>query len=335
MTGVRILTVVAVIAWLAGVWFEPGRATQAYLWSYLLLIGLPLGSLTWMMVHRLTEGRWGKPLLPVAEAAAATIVPMTFLFLPIALGLGYLYPWAHAAGNETLLYRYEWMNPLAVLIRSSLYFAAWVGMVIFVPRLRSQAPEYTGLALVLHLIVCSSMAVDWFLSLEVHFYSTIFGLLIMVSQALFALCFMVWLLCRRGVGPELLYDLGSLMLVSVMLLAYLSFSQLVIVWSGDLPHHSGWYLSRVWGPWAPLAWMLFLVYLLLPFLCLVWGSFKRDPRRLGRLAALTLVVAPVHVLWLVLPALFPDGIQLHWLDLAALLGLSGLWAIFYQRQERP
>lgn len=326
---VRLLTFLAVVAWMAGLWLEPERALRAYLWSYLVILGLPLGALTWIMIHRLTDGRWGRPLLPLAVSAAGTILPVACLFLPIALGLEHLYPWVGNNTEQILIHRKPWLNTTAVLIRAGLYFALWIAMAWYFRRRRSGPPELPGVLLTVHLVVCSLMALDWIVSLETHFYSTIFGLLVMVGQALLAMSVFVLLLAHRGTEPDVLYDLGGLLLVSVMLLAYLSFSQLVVVWSGDQPHRIEWYLPRLWEAWQPVAWSLFLAYLVVPFLCLPWGSFKRDPVKLGRLALLTTVMSPVHVMWLVLPALYPHAPALHWLDAAALAALGGLWCLFF------
>lgn len=265
---------------------------RLYLAAYLFFLSLPLGSISFLKLHSLTGGRWGA-LRPDAERLARATPLCALFFLPVALGLEGLYPWMHPGHDPQLLHRAALFTPAWFWGRAALYFLGW--------SLLAWWPSRPAAGLVLHLALTSLMAVDWVMSLDPHFASSIFGLQVTVLQAVLALAFLTLRQALRRADPGVLYDLGGMLLAAVMLNAYMGFSQLVIVWAGDLSSQDPYYLQRLWGPWGAVAGAIFLAGLLAPFLCLMWGGLKRDPRRLGPVAGLVLAMGMVEWLWLVVP----------------------------------
>jgi hypothetical protein len=173
--------------------------------------------------------------------------------------------------------------------------------------------------------------VDWIMSLAHHFYSTIFGLLFMLLQAVTAYSVLTMIAAWRQdrgtthLEPEAFYDVGGLLLAQIMLLAYLSFSQVVIVWAGNLPHEIGWVQPRVWGAWTGWAVTLLVLHLFLPFLVLMWGGMKRSVRRLGLVAGLVALLSPFHFFWFVIPSFHPHRVPLEPLYLLVFLVVAAIW----------
>jgi hypothetical protein len=191
----------------------------------------------------------------------------------------------------------------------------------------------------------SLMGVDWLMSLDPHWYSTIYGLILVVGQGLSALSFAVAVLAlmapREPMNSVLrtmhFHDLGKLMLALVMLWAYFSFSQFLIIWAGNLPEEIPWYLRRFHGGWRYIGLFLVLFHFILPFLLLLSRGLKRKPRTLGALAAWVLFVRLVDLFWIVRPEFFHPGLDLHWLDIALPVGIGGIWlgTFFSQLRTRP
>jgi hypothetical protein len=194
--------------------------------------------------------------------------------------------------------------------------------------------------LVLYALTVTFWSVDWVMSIEPHWFSTIYGVLFMTGQALAALAFAVAvlvLLARRPplsevIGPGHYHDLGKLLLAFVMFWAYVTFSQFLIVWSGNLPEEVPWYLARLRGGWGAVALGLVLLHFSLPFVLLLSRTVKRNPRTLAAVAVIIVGMRFVDALWLILPAFSRGDFQLHWMDLAAPIGVGGLWIALFARQ---
>jgi hypothetical protein len=195
----------------------------------------------------------------------------------------------------------------------------------------------SGFGLLLYGLTMTFAAIDWVMSLEPHWYSSIYGLLVVVGQLLGALAFAVMVvgwLAKYEPRSELLspthaHDLGNLLLVSVLFWAYIAFSQLLIIWSGNLPEEIIWYVRRTEGGWQWIALALVLCQFALPFICLLSRDIKGHAQRLALVAAAILFMHLVDVFWIVMPAFYHDGLSLHWLDLTALIGVGGSWTAFF------
>jgi hypothetical protein len=345
----------------------------AYLFAFAFCLTIPLGSMAIWMIHIQTGGVWGQAIRRVLEAGTRTVPFMAILFVPLVFGLWHVYLWAdltqiHEAELRHLLERKAaYLNVPGFLIRAAIYFTAWSVVALVLSRgaaivenhadaaAARRLKMYSGPGFVVYGLGMTFASIDWLMSLEPDWYSTIYAMLIVTGQLVPALGFAVaataWLaqyqpVAREPVDPGVWNDLGNLMLASVMFWAYLSISQWLLIWSGNLTEEIPWYLRRTLGGWQVLAWLLGTCYFALPFLVLLSPSIKRDRRALMAVGAGLVLLSVVHYFWLVNPvyAARADGdysahgpISLHWLDVAALTGVGGTtFAIFlWQLRARP
>ena len=274
---------------------------QSYLMAYMLCLGVTLGCLALGMVHQLSGGAWGVVLRRPIGAATRVLPIMTLLFLPIALGMRRLYPWTNAdlvAHDEILQHKHLYLNVPFFLVRAAIYFLVWNTITYFLNAWsleQDRNPDYrvarrmqrlSAVGLLGYGLMITFASFDWLMSLEPHWYSTMYGVLIIGGQGLSAMSFlivaMVWLSRRppldRIVVASHFHDLGNLTLAFVMLWAYFSFSQYLIIWAGNLPAEIGWFLHRTRTSWRVVALGLILFHFAIPFVILLSRAMKREPR---------------------------------------------------------
>lgn len=328
--------------------FDAGQSFQSYLLGFLFCLLLPLGSLAVLMLHHMVGGAWGFVIRRQLEAAARTIPLMAVLFVPLLFGMTELYPWADpqkVAANEHLAHKTPYLNFGFFLGRAIFYFVVWTILALLLSRWSSSQDETGGKAsqrrlqnvsaggLVLFGLTISFAAVDWGMSLEPLWFSTIYGALFIVGGALSSIVLTIIVLAAlrdrkpldQVVTSDHFHDLGKLLLAFVMLWAYISFSQYLIIWSGNLAEEVPWYLSRGRGGWEHVALVLIILHFFVPFALLLSRKRKRSSRALVRVAALVLALRFVDMVWLIVPAFHPGELTLDWLDFVAPLGIGGLW----------
>ncbi len=305
------------------------------------------------MMQYLTGGAWGIAIRRELEAAARTLPLLRPAFLPIAFGMHRLYEWTHAdvvAKDELLQKKVAYLNMPFFLVRAAVAFAVWMLIAHFLAGGRGSRtpPPSTGRStasssssraggLVLYALTVTLTSVDWVMSLEPHWYSTMYGVIFMVNQALGALALAAFAVLRLSrlepvrtfLGGRHLHDLGKMMFAFVMIWAYINFSQYLIVWSGNLPEEIPWYLARFRGGWGALGLAILLFHFVLPFLLLLSRQANRNPRTLAGAAGLLVFMRFLDVAWLVLPAFSAGGFRIHWLDLTLPIGLGGVWLALY------
>lgn len=312
----------------------------AYLCAFLFWWALASGSLAWLMIHRLVGGRWGNLLHPAFVAACRTMPLLFLLFVPILFGMGVLYPWTEPQAQSPLLaHRASYLNPLAFGTRSVACFVLWSALAWYLTR--RDHPLSRGLCalgLLVHAVSVTFAGIDWVMSLETHWYSSIFGLLVAVGQLLAALALGVVTLAVRArrpphpVVPDLadrFNDLGNLLLVMVLTWAYLAFMQFLIVWMGNLPDDNTWYVRRISGDWHALAVILLAGQFVVPFVLLLWRGAKRSATWLGAIALGLLLAYLAGLYWLVLPAFTFEGGILRWQAPVMLLVIGGIWLVVF------
>jgi hypothetical protein len=327
----------------------------SYLFGFLFWWGLSLGSGGIVMLHHLTGGRWGLAIRRIVEAGVRTTPLMAALFLPIFFGLSHLYEWTHAevvAADEVLRHKSRYLNVPFFSLRAVLYFAVWIGVAHFLtrwsyeqdrggdPQVSRRLRALSGPGIVLYGGTVTFAAVDWVMSLEPHWYSTIYGIAFILGHALTALAAAILVAAglsrveplSRVATSEVFHDLGNLLLALVMLWAYVAFSQFLIIWSGNLPEEIPWYLRRTRGGWGIVAAMLILFHFAVPFLLLLSRAVKRNVRALGIVAGVILILRVVDLYWIVMPAFEERGIGPHWSNAAAFLGVGGLWLAVWARE---
>jgi hypothetical protein len=338
-------------------WLTQGRAEflQSYLIAFIFWMGITMGSLALLMVQYLSGGAWGMVARRIFEAATRNLPLMFGLFLPIALNLPVLYEWMRpeAATDPIIRVKAAYLNAGFFFVRAAIFFVIWGALAFFFNRWSKEqddsAPRLpgpkdgrfralSGPGLVLYMLTLTFMSVDWILSLAPHFYSTIFGILMLGGQGLSTMAFTILTLAALArfkplseiVEPDHFHDLGKLMLAFVMLWAYFNVSQLIIIYSGNLPDEVPWYLERMQGTWAPVAWTVFLGHFVLPFGLLLSRDLKRRPTLLSKLALFVLFMRVVDLIWTIGPVFRHAGSTIHWLDFAAVIGMGGVWlALFF------
>lgn len=348
-------------AWLAGVigvlllvvdaYIDRHAILPSYLFVWWFLLGIPLGSMTILMVHNLTGGGWGELIRPPLEAALGMLPVSLLLSIPLWLGLSDLYVWARPAdvsGSPLLQAKVWYLDSTYFFLRAAVYFVAWLALSYFLRKWSfarvadadagdaGRLRAISALGLLLYSVTITFAAVDWIMSLSPQWYSTTFGLLVGIGQALCAFSFAI--VCAawfyRGAHDDLasgFQDLGNLLLMFVMTWAYLAFTQYLIIWAEDLPNEIVWYLPRVQTSWHLIAIFLIVFHFALPFLVLLSRHAKRVPRSLGTLAAMLLFTHFVDAFWLVAPAFHPMGFAVGWSDLFAILALGGIWLALFLR----
>jgi hypothetical protein len=308
------------------------------------------------MLHFLTGGSGGLVIRRPLEAGAATVPLLALLYLPLAFGVSWLYPWARVAatGHQGAIEHSPYLTTSFFWIRAAIYFAIWIAMAAVwtglslrqdsaadpAPSRRLQG--LSGPGAVLLFLTGTFSAIDWAMSLEPQWSSTIYGAMIIVGDALATMAFMIVVSTLLASAPPMsaiatpgrLNDLGNLLLAFVMLWAYMSFCQFLIIWSGNLSEEIPWYLRRTRGGWQWVAIFLIVCQFFLPFFVLLFRENKRRPRLIGRAALWVLGLRFVDLIWLVVPASAdPASPQIPWVELpialVATLGIGGIWIAFF------
>jgi len=300
------------------------------------------------MLHHLTRGGWGLMIRRVLEAASGTLPLVALFFLPILLGLSHLYRWARPDEvRADLLLRHQaiFLNARFFALRAVLYFAIWCVFAWALGRLsarqdRTGDPALTrrmqmiaAPGLVLYCLTATFASIDWLMSLDSRWYSTIYGVYFVGGHAIagmsFAVLVALYLSSRKPMAeafrPIHFHDYGKLLLTFVVLWPYFAVSQLIIIWSGNLAEEITWYRGRLLGGWSGVSLALVILHFALPFLLLLSREGKRNAGRLSAVAVLLLVMRWVDLHWLALPAFSPDRPAFHWLDAATAIALGGIW----------
>ena len=332
---------------------------RSYLVAFLFWLGITLGCLAVLMVQHLTGGQWALVIRRILEAGTRTLPLMAIAALPLLLGMRSLYTWSRPGETDpVILSKHLYLNPDFFIARMVIYFCIWFTLAHFLNKgsrmedaegsrlpITMRLEAISGIGLVIYGFTVTFASVDWVMSLEPRWYSTVYGMLFMVGQALAALAFsviiLIWLSDRpplsRSVQPTHFQDLGSFLLVFVMLWAYLEFSQFLIIWAGNLTEEIPWYLRRMQGVWGHVGLLLVLLNFALPFFLLLFRHIKRRKRSLLTVAGLILLMRLVDMNWMVLPAFGGGAVHLTWMNVAAPLGLGSLWFAYFtwQLQQAP
>jgi hypothetical protein len=373
--------IVALVLCVVGAFLSPAGFWRAYLVGYVFWTGVSVGSLAIIMLHHLSGGGWGVVIRRPLEAAARTLPVMAILFLPIAFAVftHQLYPWTvpEEADLEIIKHKAIYLNVPFFLGRTLFYFAMWWLLQHFLSkwsleqdrtddprerrRLKERMQTVSGPGILLFGFTVTFAAIDWVMSLEPEWFSTIYGLLIMVGWGLTALAFAIVttvILSRderlaRVYQPRHFHDHGKLMLAFVMLWAYFSFSQFLIIWSGNLPEEIPWYMRRLFGGWGYVAVALVVFHFALPFILLLSRERKRRARALILVALLVLVMRVVDLFWTIAPSVMAmphhgggehgaygggmaDAVGLA-LNFITPIAIGGFWLWWYARElaSRP
>ncbi|MFP5262957.1 MAG: hypothetical protein ACLGJB_13720 [Blastocatellia bacterium] len=345
------------------------NATQffrSYLLSFIFWIGIALGSFAILMVQHMSGGAWGLVIRRLLESATRTFPLLVLLFIPVAVGAAWIYPWVRpddaawnlsAEAREIIHHKQPYLNFTFFLVRAVFYFLVWNGFTYFLNKwsleqdrtgvryLTRKMQVLSGPGLLLYGFTVTFSSIDWVMSLSPEWFSTIWGILFMGGQGLSAMAFMVAalvLLSNRKplsdvLAPSHLHDLGKLMLAFLMLWAYFSFSQFLIIWSGNIPEEAVWYTRRLHTGWRWVGLALVLLHFALPFVLLLSRDLKRNGRTLAIVAIAIIVMRYVDLIWLTGPEFNGGHFAVSWMDLVMPFGVGGIWLAFflYQLKARP
>jgi len=328
---------------------------RSYVVAYIYWISIPLGCLAILMLHHLTGGWWGFPIRRILEAGSRTLPLMAVLFIPVLVGMSRIYPWMQPGvipDDWDNHFKRAYLQPEFFTVRAVIYFAIWLTAAYLLnkwsaeqdrtgdPLLEHRMEALSAPGVILWGLAVTAAAIDWVMSLEPHWFSTIYGFLFIVVEVLAAMSFTILVLrllsdyepLKDSTDLSQLGDLGNLMLTFVLLWAYLSFSQLLIVWAGNLRNEIPWYTERAFGGWAPVAVFLLVMHFFVPFLLLLQRSVKRRLHVLALVAAALVVLTFVDIYWLVAPSY--DTLRPHptLMDLFAVVGIGGVWVGMFLRQ---
>ena len=253
LAAIALLAVLVV----AGVLTDARAMLAAYLGAWWFVAGALLGGLGNVWLHGMTGGRWGDVIRPPLLRAARWLPLVCLLYVPALFGVRWLYPWANAAGgtSASVGFQHWWLQPGFFIGRGLVYLVCWSVLALVETRARHRSPGRAAACLLVYVFTVSLAGIDWIMSLQPTWYSSIFGWLLVTGQMLSGMALAILLVNRKAERP-LLPDYGNLLLMYVMSWAYLAYVQYLIIWAADLPHEIGWYLIRQDAPWRYVAWLL-------------------------------------------------------------------------------
>jgi hypothetical protein len=365
--GGIVVGVVALLVAIFGAMRSPADFFHSYIFSYMLILGLTVGSLGLLMLQHLTGGIWGMVIRRPLEAASRNLWLMLILFVPIVMGMKYLYSgndsetgWLNAPkeGEHALTsWQQGYLTQGGFLTRAAIYFIIWIGlMLVFNNWSKQQDQESNGEGLkqrlktlaapgvILYILAMTFAAIDWVMSLSPRWASTIYGFLFVAGQAIAAMALMIAVIVllassepfREIIKKRHLHDLAKLLFAFNMLWAYFAFSQLLIIWSGNQPEEITFYRSRLNGQWGVVAVMVLLFSFAIPFLLLLSRDVKRTASIVSKIAVWMIFMRLVDLYWMTRPEFTSRAVP-TWLDIVVPVALIGLWLGFFAMnlKQRP
>lgn len=351
-TRALIVGVVAALLSAYGAYANTGRFFESYIVGYLFWIGIALGSLALIALHHLVGGGWGFVIQRLLEAASRTLPLMALLFVPFLFGMQDLFIWARpeAVASDPLLYhKVHYLNVSFFIIRTVGYFLIWFVLILLLTgwsrkqdkteddTLTDKIRKLSGPSILLYVLTMTFASIDWGMSLDPHWYSTIYGFVFVIGQGLLTLAFAIIVLrslseykpLAEVVQKQHFHDLGNLMLAFTMLWAYISLSQFLIIWSGNLPEEITWYLHRLHGGWEWMAVAIVVFHFAIPFVVLLSRRTKRNKQVLAWVAMGMIVMRFVDLYWVVAPSFHAEHMSFHWLDILVPIAIGGLWTALF------
>ena len=339
---------------------------QSYLFAFVLCFALGMGGLGLLLLQYVTGGRWGQTIKRILEAMASTLFLMALLFIPLLVSLftnpGAIYPWTNqdvVAGSSILRMRVEsgYLTPLWFIVRAVLFFAIWLGLTFLLtrwsreqdrsadPAIQRRFGRIAGLGIVLFMLTYSFAMIDWGMTTEKTWYSTMYPVLFVVVSAVTGVAFSAFVLSFIYREPPLnkiananrFHDLGSLMFAFVVFWTYINFSQFLIMFSANIAEEAEYYLQRSQGGWQFLGYLVTACCFVLPFFTLLVRRNKKHPNTMRYVAGFLLVAQMLNVFYTIVPTFHPEQFSVSWIDIVALIGIGGLWGgtFLYFLASRP
>ncbi|HEV2330416.1 MAG TPA: hypothetical protein VGY56_16665 [Verrucomicrobiae bacterium] len=318
----------------------------SWLFAFLFWTSLSLGCFYCGMIHYLTGGKWGFSARRFLEAGYMTLPLMALVIIPIFFGLHDLYPWARPAAisaDKILRQRSQYQNPPLFIVRAVVFFGIWIFIACRLRRwsLRQDKTDdpaptikmrtLSGPAIGIAPLTVSFAFLDWAMTIDPNWSSTIFPVIQLAGQMLIAIAFIIVLLAWTrndapfsGFAQKAFRDLGSLLLAFVLFWTYVAFSQVLLIYSTNLPHEIGWYLRRINDDWIWIVGAIGLFHFFAPFFLLLFRGLKENAGALAVVALSIFAIHAVETFWVIAPAFYPQ-IEIHWTDFTAWFGIGGIW----------
>lgn len=355
VAGLALTTIVAGTKLAVG----PAQFYHSYMVGFIFWLNVSLGCLAILMIQHLSGGAWGLVSRRTLEAGTRVLPFMLLAFLPVLAGMTHYYPWTHAkevASDKVLLHKAAYLNVPFFTVRAAVYFVVWIGLAGLLGRwslqqdaagsredaaaIAKRMGRLSGPGLVLYALTVTFASIDWLMSTDPHWHSSMYGPLFAVGQILTAFAFVIIVAARLNrsgymagkLTPRHFHDLGKLMLAFLLLWAYMTFSQFLIIWSGNKKDEIPWYIARLEGGWQVMSVLLIVLHFAVPFLLLLSRDLKRRAASLAAVALGILVMRFVDLDWIIAPSLNHHTVAFMWADLLTVLGIGGLWVGIFLRE---
>ncbi|MCW5881828.1 MAG: hypothetical protein KIS91_12905 [Anaerolineae bacterium] len=354
-----ILGALGIVVGLAALFLSPLQFYRGYLIGWLFWLGIALGSLGLLMVHHQAGGAWTAVARRFMEAATRTLPLLAILVIPIWIGIPYLYPWADpnsVAANALLQHKQPYLNVPFFIARTILYFVIWIGLALALnhwasaedrvndPKYHVRMKNLSGIGLVLLVLTVTFAGIDYVMTLQPTWVSSIFGAIVGAGLFVAAVGFLmlnVTMLYDKEplsdyMSPSILGNYGGFALSIVLIWMYFTFSQFLLMWYANIAEETPWYILRGNGGWQWITLIIIVAGFIVPFVLLLSVDIKRNPRSMAGVALLLVITQFLNMLWLVNPE-FSQTLMISWTDLVLTVGIGGLWLAFYlwQLQRRP
>ena len=351
LIGGIIFVIISIVGWV----MDPIEFYRGWLPSYIFWFEIAAGALGILMIQYVTGGEWGLMIRRPLGAAARTMPLMILFFIPVVVGMKHIYPWANpelVAQDHLLHLKQAYLNREFWLARTAIYFVLWI---LWAWRLRvlslrfyeDRSPEtelkrrkWAAIGLAMIVLTLTFASIDWLMSLEPKWYSSMYGISFVVGCGLSAFVYVIFLLTQLAktkamaelVKPSHFRDLGNLMLAFVMLWAYTAFSQFLLIWYANLKEEVPYYTIRSHGAWGWIVAILILFHFFLPFFMLLMRSIKDRPETIFIVTFILLILRYVEIYWLVAPAFYPEHFHFPWVSATSFIGIGGVWFWFLVQQ---
>ena len=354
-TFALVVGVIGLLGSAAGYAMDKEHFYHSYLTAFFFWMTVALGALFFILLHHLTRANWSTVLRRLGESMMSTIPFMLILFLPVIFGIHDLYHWSHedAVANDIILQKKSpYLNVPFFLIRVAFYFLVWSVVTYFLNKYSSNQDvahddslylkmrRVSAPGLMLFAFTLTFASIDWLMSLEPHWFSTIFGVYIFAGTFIAALAFTIVILAYHKkqnlltdvITVEHRHNLGKLLFAFTVFWAYIGFSQYLLIWYANLPEEAFWFLKRWEGSWKVISLALPIGHFALPFVALIPRAAKRSFGWLLFMAIYMLIMHYMDIYWIVMPTYFEHGAQFGWLEISTLMGVGGIFVWLFWRK---